>query len=640
MHSLRDRLQALEQDKHSLDGKLQEAKTRLQPGREFSAAALEAELERSRDILHSRQGLENELQELRRDLQDIAQQIQELQEQKSQVNQQSQQLQSSWQQELSDLGLDPGLGPGSALRVLDRAEAAKSELSHLQEAEARLSSLQAFVQGYAHKAFKVLQAKGLGPEPDQELLSAVDRHLDLAQQEQDRLRSWELALQDRDRKAAECSRLQQEYDAEQQLLEQVGQSLQQELSAWRQWLVDAGLPEDLTPQLAKEALEKAEKAQDILQELSELQEQRQHCLSRRQEFIRRAGELALGLERQQPAPDRLPSFLQTLLQELEKSKEAQARSQELQEQLQARRQTLQEVQDKICHIHEEIQALLRQSAAGSEQEFLRQGELLQQRQSLEQRQQELERSLLRTTAESSIQSAQELFSGWSRQALQQEISSLEQDIEEQEARRQELSSRIGELSRERQRLSSAEDVSRLRQEEECLRQELHQASLQWSTYTLALYLLRQAKAKYEQEQQPQVVRSAGGYLARITSQAYSHVYAPLGQGEVYAVDSLGERRHPEELSRGTAEQLYLSLRFGYVDNAGRFSEPLPVIMDDILVNFDPGRARNAALAISDLARAHQVLYFTCHPHTLEYLQSKDPEARIYQLQNGKIQPQS
>ena len=55
----------------------------------------------------------------------------------------------------------------------------------------------------------------------------------------------------------------------------------------------------------------------------------------------------------------------------------------------------------------------------------------------------------------------------------------------------------------------------------------------------------------------------------------------------------GEVRRPEELSRGTAEQLYLALRFGLIEEFARHAEPLPVVMDDILVNFDEARTERA-----------------------------------------------
>jgi uncharacterized protein YhaN len=45
---------------------------------------------------------------------------------------------------------------------------------------------------------------------------------------------------------------------------------------------------------------------------------------------------------------------------------------------------------------------------------------------------------------------------------------------------------------------------------------------------------------------------------------------------------------------------------------------VPIIMDDVLVDFDPVRARATARVLLDFAVEHQVLFFTCHPHTVEF----------------------
>ena len=58
---------------------------------------------------------------------------------------------------------------------------------------------------------------------------------------------------------------------------------------------------------------------------------------------------------------------------------------------------------------------------------------------------------------------------------------------------------------------------------------------------------------------------------------------------IEVVTDRGEIKRPEILSRGTAEQLYLAIRFAYITNYSAHSESLPVIMDDVLVNFDPKR---------------------------------------------------
>mgnify|MGYP000614926973 CR=1 FL=1 len=72
------------------------------------------------------------------------------------------------------------------------------------------------------------------------------------------------------------------------------------------------------------------------------------------------------------------------------------------------------------------------------------------------------------------------------------------------------------------------------------------------------------------------------------------------------------------------EQAYLALRLAYIKNHALHAAPLPVIMDEVLVNFDPQRAERTARAFVELTgggqgKAHQMLYFTCQPHMAELL---------------------
>ena len=46
---------------------------------------------------------------------------------------------------------------------------------------------------------------------------------------------------------------------------------------------------------------------------------------------------------------------------------------------------------------------------------------------------------------------------------------------------------------------------------------------------------------------------------------------------------------------------------------------LPVVLDDVLVNFDTDRQRCAARALRELSQTHQILAFTCHPHLAEVM---------------------
>src|SRR5699024_2541836 len=112
------------------------------------------------------------------------------------------------------------------------------------------------------------------------------------------------------------------------------------------------------------------------------------------------------------------------------------------------------------------------------------------------------------------------------------------------------------------------------------------------------------------------IAAASCYFTFMTDGQYPAIFAPDNEGFIVErVD--GARFSPAQLSRGTAEQLYLALRLAL---AGIYqsSSPYPIIMDDILVNFDRVRVEKAVEAIREAACDHQVLLFTCHDHLLKY----------------------
>ncbi len=76
----------------------------------------------------------------------------------------------------------------------------------------------------------------------------------------------------------------------------------------------------------------------------------------------------------------------------------------------------------------------------------------------------------------------------------------------------------------------------------------------------------------------------------------------------------------------------MSLRLALASSYARRGAPLPLVLDDVLVNFDADRAKAAAAVLRDFAAAgHQLLVFTCHEHILEAVQvvegARQPAAR-------------
>jgi uncharacterized protein YhaN len=59
---------------------------------------------------------------------------------------------------------------------------------------------------------------------------------------------------------------------------------------------------------------------------------------------------------------------------------------------------------------------------------------------------------------------------------------------------------------------------------------------------------------------------------------------------------------------------------------------LPLVLDDVLVNFDPERSAAMARAIGQVAREHQVIVFTCHPHVVSTFAASSPELKVLELE--------
>ena len=85
-------------------------------------------------------------------------------------------------------------------------------------------------------------------------------------------------------------------------------------------------------------------------------------------------------------------------------------------------------------------------------------------------------------------------------------------------------------------------------------------------------------------------------------------------------NAAGLTRHPRLLSTGTRQQLYLALRIALLELVDSVGVALPLMADDILVNFDDPRRRGAALALAQLAKKRQVIVCTCHMEVVHLLE--------------------
>jgi uncharacterized protein YhaN len=85
------------------------------------------------------------------------------------------------------------------------------------------------------------------------------------------------------------------------------------------------------------------------------------------------------------------------------------------------------------------------------------------------------------------------------------------------------------------------------------------------------------------------------------------------------------------MSDGAGDQLFLALRIATLEHWFEHHEPVPFIVDDVLLSFDDDRALAALSALAELSRKTQIVFFTHHDHMLNMAQDALPGV----LQDGE-----
>jgi len=395
--------------------------------------------------------------------------------------------------------------------------------------------------------------------------------------------------------------------------------------AWTAWLIDRGMTVGLAPAAVREMLGAAGIARGAATERDRHralitvadQEEADHAARTDDLFA------ALGVGPVRGADERAASIL-ALVDRLERAREDRRRTRELEARIgrldERRSPAVEEVATRRAAVDSHLAAHGSPTA-----DVLRQRDVVAiERRALRVRARELRAELAGIAG--SAEAIDDLAAEARRidgAAVEAGLAETAADVDRIEAEQAEAHARIGELAARIRHLEAAEELGARRQELAIAEGTAAALARHWAVRAVALRILEETRQRYERERQPDVVRAAESHFSRFTGGRYPRIVAPPGDTSVRVETEGGEVRVTEELSRGTAEQLYLALRFGLIEEFARHAEPLPVVMDDILVNFDADRASRAAGAIRDLATRHQVIYFTCHAWTAELL---DPEA--------------
>ena len=383
---------------------------------------------------------------------------------------------------------------------------------------------------------------------------------------------------------------------------------------WKAVLSRLNLPASWSVELAREVIDKLSATRVRLDALPGEEARINAMQSRIQEFDQRVRSLceALEPELRRDSPE---LAIEKLAEQVERAVEAQRNHDELSQRLSAACEQLKSLSERHNQHDSERASLFTLANATNETEFLeivsRAEKVVRLDSEIEQLQREVD--LIRAgddrdEFEQSLSTGELVVLQGLERDLLEELKTAELLRKTADGEEALACDALARLDGSGEVASLTEDLSRKRS---LLAAEVDR----YMPLVYARHLLNAAVSRFEKENQPEMIKTVSRLLRQMTGGKYVE-FDRSGSGKQHVLirQADGVEKTPDQLSTGTREQLYLAIRLAYILHYCKKNQPLPIVIDDVLVNFDETRTRNTLTALAEISKSAQVLFFTCHPH--------------------------
>ena len=398
---------------------------------------------------------------------------------------------------------------------------------------------------------------------------------------------------------------------------------------WEKWLHERLLPTRLSPEAVMDILGWAEQGNEWIRQLKGLKGKLEILF---QDGVRFEEGCSLVLREMgmEESASAAASRLEGIYNQWETYKEMLQERKLLSARLADLLNEASEVTDESCRLQDRMKDLLKAGGTEQEEEFLRLGAAAI-------RSVQLERDIRHREVV--------MFTGWNTEVREQlefileqsdapELERLCQDKEKaaaaDEKARDELQERRGRLLQEKESLEQKGFQENAIQQLEEKQSALKDIVVQYAVRSIGTVLISRTRKFYEEEKQPEVLRLASGYLERLTGGVYIRVLMRMGDQMLLAEQKDGAVVESSRLSRGTAEQLYLAMRLALAELMPH-QEKMPMVFDDIFVNFDTERLGHALELLAEVSSTRQIIMMTCHDHVAERIRKLHPSAQFIEM---------
>ncbi|WP_173917019.1 AAA family ATPase [Halobacillus sp. Marseille-Q1614] len=278
------------------------------------------------------------------------------------------------------------------------------------------------------------------------------------------------------------------------------------------------------------------------------------------------------------------------------------------------------LEEELAPLYDQLDSLLHKAGAVDAEHFYK---IVEHHQSKSKDWQE-KQSVVQQVQLMLTEEEQHLFNVWDAPIRESDVL---MEADKQEKVIEELKEKLSDCQKERadaehqlQQLESSERLSELNHQYAAEREVFQEETKRWAAHKVALEVLKKTKEAYQHNYLPNVLKEASAYFSRLTAGRYTAINLDRNAGKIRVKDAAGQYYLTNELSRGTADQLYISLRLALAKVLSGHQQ-VPFIVDDAFVHFDKSRLNVMLEIIEELANTQQVILFTWRRDLPEQLES-------------------
>ncbi|MBI5578731.1 MAG: AAA family ATPase [Deltaproteobacteria bacterium] len=401
---------------------------------------------------------------------------------------------------------------------------------------------------------------------------------------------------------------------------------------WEQAVKPLGLAADVRPGAANAVMEELKSLFDKLREAEVLQQRLDGIERDAEAFMRRVKALASAVAADLAARPADEAALE-LQRRLTGARQTQSKRQTLQKQSDQAQVKMQQAAVAMAEIAAQLKGMCMEAGCRLSDDLPEAERRSAQRLQLEARLRHENERLLQLGGGTAVDEFVSEVAAIDPDGIAGDIERLKEQIQQISAEKSELDQAIGRENAELSRMDGGDRAAVIAEEMQSILGGLERDVQQYARLKIATRVLNLAIERFRQKSQGPILKRASNRFSRITCGSFEDVRAdhdPDGNPVLVGVRPGGKEIVPVEgMSDGTADQLFLALRLAGLEHYLDENEPMPFIVDDILIKFDNSRAAAALQALAEISAKTQVIFFTHHRHLVELAVTRIDEAVLF-----------